>query len=159
MADTRDIDSRAKELHPATEEISAAIQSLQNKLNATGIGVEVWLDNPIIADEWDAILDRDDEPTGARERKITQLGYGRLGDGWCLQVRTATETEQYAGGSERNDSEYTDVSNPTPLLKASRAVRFEAVPALQDLLDALDARAKALIARAAQAKKIAESLK
>jgi len=160
MADLRDLDPLSKQLNNATEELNLALQTIENKLNALGIGLEVWVvDDLVEVTNWSDLLDENQEPTGSRWRYVTQLGYGRHGDGWALLTR---RVEQREGSDARGFSsvdEYDEHSSVKPLLRASRDHRSRAVDLVPELINQVEAAAKRMIARVAQAKKIADSLK
>jgi hypothetical protein len=100
------------------------VQTIQERINALGIGLEVWVDDdPLAESDWRDILDRNEEPTDSREYNADELGYGRLGDGWALLVRR----RRYIEGADRHNFLSTDahVDDPRtkPLLRASRELR------------------------------------
>jgi hypothetical protein len=160
MADLRDLSSLSKQLNEGTDQLNHSLQSIQDSLNEMGIGLEVWLlGDEIAAKHWAAERDDREDPTGRRGRQVTLLGYGRLGDGWALLVREGTEVEQkdQYGNWEYFDLE--DLSDPKPLLRASRGTRIAAVPFLQKLIDELEQEAQRAIDNIERARKLADSLK
>ena len=160
MGDLKDLEPTAKRLNAATDELNKALQTIQDKLNAMGVGVEAWIDEPLTATDWRDIFDRDDEPTGHREFDADELGYGRLGDGWALLVRTRRYVEGPDPGTGFLKTEaYEDSPGERkPLLRAARNLRVEAVALIPNLIDVLKAQADHALKRIEQAKKIAESL-
>src|SRR5262245_45719852 len=93
MSDLKDLEPLSKRLNAATNELNQTLQTIQERLNALGIGLEVWVSTHLAESDWRDILDRDTEPTGAREYVSQELGYGRLGDGWALVVRSRRHVE------------------------------------------------------------------
>src|SRR5688572_19821922 len=82
MSDLKDLEPLSKRLNAASNELTKALQTIQDHLNKLGIGLEVW--NGVLDEsEYRDILNDDDEPTGAREFFTSELGYGRLGEGWA----------------------------------------------------------------------------
>jgi len=160
MGDLQDLEPLAKRLNAATESLNTALQSIQDRLNALGIGVEVWLkDTPIEESDWREILDRDQEPTNGREFTAEELGYGRLGDGWALLVRTRRYVEGPGLNGILTTEAYDDGDEVKPLLRASRKARLAAVPLIPKLVDLVKTKAEAALKAVEAAQKIAESLK
>jgi hypothetical protein len=156
MSDLKDLEPLSKRLNAASDQLTHTLQTIQDRLNALGIGLEVWVDTPLDKSERRDVLDNDDEPTGAREYDTQDLGYGRCGDGWALIVRRRRHVQEQPGAAYERcvDSPY-----PHPLLKASRELRVAAVPLLPELIETIEREAKIVIERVEQAKKIAASLK
>lgn len=160
MADLSDLEPLAKRLNAASDELNQALQTIQDKLNALGVGVEVWLDKPINESAWREIRDRDGEPTHAREYDTAELGYGRLGEGWALLVRRRRFVEEPNQFGVLEQTPYDDGPGETkPLLRAARAVRIKAVSLIPDLIAMLQREAQEAIESVERAKRIAESLK
>jgi hypothetical protein len=158
MSDLKDLEPLSKRLNAASNELTRTIQVIQDRLNALGIGLEVWLDELSLSEsEFGGVDDEDGEPTGATEYSAEELGYGRLGDGWALLVRTRRFIGYLEHGQFRAQESY--VISSRPLLKASREVRVAAVDQIPGLIDKLQKEAESVIARVEEAKKIAESLK
>jgi len=44
MTDVRDLEPLSKRLNAATDELNAALESIQDKINDLALGVEIWLD-------------------------------------------------------------------------------------------------------------------
>lgn len=164
MSDLKDLDPLSKRLNAASNELNSSLQTIQDRLNALGIGLEVWLPQalaesearevpgPAVHDDADLFWDK--------VHDTQELGYGRLGDGWALLVRTRRHVERFrtAAGDSEEYNTYVDDS-PRPLLKAARDLRVAAVPLIPDLLTAIEQQAQTIIERVEQAKKIADSLK
>jgi hypothetical protein len=158
MSDLKDLEPLSKRLNAASDELHQALQTIQERLNALAIGLEVWVEDERLSEsDWSDILNDDDEPTGAREYTTEELGYGRFGDGWSLLVRDRRHVESRNEYGIMTITDYDD--GLTPLLRAPRAVRVAAVTVIPKLIEALEAEAKNVIERVQQAKKIADSLK
>jgi hypothetical protein len=159
MSDLKDLEPLAKRLNSSTDDLNKALQTIQDRLNALGIGVEVWVENhPLHESGYRAVLNERDEPTGEKEYDWDELGYGRHGDGWALLVRQrrfVVSRDEY--GREAHDA--FDESPDQPLLRASRRLRLAAVPRIPKLIDAIKAAAEDAVAAVETAKKIADSLK
>jgi hypothetical protein len=159
MTDLNDLAPLSKRLNAATDELNRTLESIQQKLNDLALGVEVFLDRK--GDELEAVvLDGNTDDDDVRVVRLHELGYGRLGDGWALLVRTA----DYQQRRDRDgDWDYTDNlgsgSDIKPLLRSARHIRVKAVDLLPKLVDRLRAEASNVIAAVEKAKKIAESLR
>ena len=44
MGDLKDLEPLAKRLNAASDELNQALQTIQDRLNAMGVGVEVWIE-------------------------------------------------------------------------------------------------------------------
>jgi hypothetical protein len=160
MADLQDLEPLAKRLNTATNDLNSSLQSIQDRLNALAIGVEVWLDASLHESPYRQLLDDRDEPTGEREFTADELGYGRLGNGWALLVRERRYVDAGPDGyGGRTLSEFDDGNPETPLLRASKKLRLAAVPLIPKLVDAIKTEAEKQLAAIEEAKKIADSLK
>ena len=153
MADMKDLEPLAKKLNAASDVLNAALQTIEWKLNAMGVGIEVFLESdPLKTSAYEQIGDGPD-----RQFWVDELGYGRYGDVWALLVRSSRCVE---GLSERGFPETTSYDvEEKPLLKAARALRVAAVPLLPSLIEAIESAAGEMLASVEQAKKIADSLK
>jgi hypothetical protein len=157
MSDLKDLEPLAQRLKAAQDDLNQALQTIQDRLNALGIGVEVWLEEELDSTDWRSVSNT------SREYTASQLGYGRVGDGWALLVRTRriVETLDPSGGGYEDaiTDTYDGNDSAKPLLRASRAVRANAVPLIPRLVEAIEREATKLIARVEEARKIADSLK
>jgi hypothetical protein len=160
MGDLKDLEPLAKRLNAATDSLNEILQTIQDRLNTLAIGVEVWLGKALEESDWRDIVDRDQEPIpGCREYTAEELGYGRIGDGWALLVRTRRYVQDPDDHSVAAREVFDDGYGEKPLLHASRKLRLAAVPLIPRLIDEIKAEAERSIAAVEQAKKIADSLK
>ena len=153
MADLDELAPLSKRLQAATTELNQALQTIQDRLNTMGIGVEVWVSEALRQSDWRE-TDR-----GRRVHISEELGYGRIGDGWALLVRTRTYVDVPDGHGDWDTEVYGDDSTEKPLLRAARELRIAAVPLIPKLVDALRDESSKIIAAVENAKKIAEGLK
>jgi hypothetical protein len=158
MSDLKDLDPLSKRLNAASDQLTHTLQTIQERLNALAIGLEVWVDDPLSKHHLREVLDANDEPTGRREYDTHDLGYGRLGDGWALIVRERRHVETPTGYNNDWDTESFQDYGVLPLLKASRELRVAAVPLLPQLIEAIERDASVVLERVEQAKRIADSL-
>jgi hypothetical protein len=90
---------------------------IQQKLNALSLGVEAWLEHPShwLGESWSNIwTELNGTPVASfpeeeaefvklrRSAAVQQLGYGRLGDGWALLVRTMSFAQVQSHGVRSN---------------------------------------------------------
>jgi hypothetical protein len=158
MTELDDLTPLSKRLNAATDELNKVLETIQTKLNALAIGVEVWLGSSPRHVLDSRIVDAKGNRRTIRE---AQLGYARQGEGWALVVRYASY--DMTREANREEWEYVD-GNPyaievKPLLRAAREHRVRAVDVLPYLIDALKAEAEKVIGSVEKAKKVAEALK
>lgn len=127
------IQKRAAALNEKTDAFNATIEHIEKGL--AGCGVEFWW----IADQNGCQLNIERSSDGQeKQRRFSVLGYTKVGGEWCLAVRPHFEVcheHDYSGDPIwRDDGE---PGEPTPLRRASRALRIEAAPQLEQFLDAL----------------------
>jgi Glycine cleavage T-protein C-terminal barrel domain len=147
MTDINDLEPLSKRLNTASNDLNVSLQIIQERLNALGIGLEVWLKQSSLSEtSWEDI------GTGKREYMAEELGYGRLDEGWGLLVRTNRYTEDTDGNTESYPSP------PKSLLRASRALRVASIPLIPALIDKIKIEAEHTIAIVEQAKTIAKSI-
>jgi hypothetical protein len=158
-SDLNDLEPISKRLNAASDELSKTLESIQQKLNAFSLGVEAWLSVPDFGPLHSEVVGIVDNIRTIRNQ---ELGYGRIGDGWGLIVRTSLYKQNF----DAKDSEWLlttyfpdDVVGQKPLLKASRDTRVRAVWAIPDLINLLHNTAGQVIDAVEEAKKIADSLK
>ena len=148
MSDLKDLSPLATRLKAATEELNQALSTIENRLNALGLGVEATLDSPLLElERW-----TDEEEDGRRAVNVVRLGYGRFNSAWALLAQTVKWYEHPEMTSESLES-------VAPLLRCSREWRSRAVVAIPDLIDAIKREAETLIDNVESAKRIADSLK
>src|SRR5690348_11647098 len=80
--DLRKLSARASALNAATDELNAALETIETQLNALNLGVETWLDQIPQTLAHTFVYD-DSDPATSRETHDTELGYCRLADGWA----------------------------------------------------------------------------
>ena len=175
MTDLKDLDPLARRLNVATDEFTRALETIQLKLNSLSLGVEVWLDeysehelggkSSNVWTELDGVpvssytADEEEHVVLHRSCEVQELGYGRLGDGWALLVRTMNYPQvKTADGWIGEAGEQVEIDRK-PLLRSSRQMRVKAVNLIPLLIDRLHDEAEGVINAVEKAKKIAESLK
>lgn len=164
MTEINDLTPLAARLNASTDELNEALDTIQSKLNALNLGVEVWLDEYEFQE-----LDRRILEIDSKYRKVSayQLGYGRIGTGWALLVRERTWSEVYEDDPDEegvrlwafDESEGSNESDRKALRSAPRALRVKAVGFIPALLTLVEEEAARVIDAVEQAKQIAKSLK
>ena len=74
----------AKRLSKASDDLNQALLTMQDKLNALGLGVEEWVPIPA-SRSWV----KEAEGVRNQEWQESQLGFSKVGDGWVLMMRLA----------------------------------------------------------------------
>lgn len=152
-----DLDPLASRLASASDELNAALETIQQKINAKHLGVEAFLDS-----SWDHVLRRtmtpDRENDDLRSAVYDELGYGKDDDGnWGLVVRHYEGTQQINQYEDWEDKAGAYLWTRS-LLRAPRDVRADAIEKIPLLIDAIHAAAQALVDKVEKAKQIAQSL-
>jgi hypothetical protein len=159
MTDIKDLAALARKLNANTDALNQSLEEIQNKLNALGLGIEVWLGQSLHQSDMDDVLDEREVPTGEREYYADELGYGRHGDKWALLVRNRRTV--IAPADDPRDPDVRTVFGPTdqqPLLNASRKLRIAAVDLIPALVEGLKAAAASALASIEKAKKLADTI-
>ena len=127
-----EIKRKATALNKTADKVSAEIESIDDKLNETGVGLEVWMNNPIHTEETIVYLDGGADSTEGEIR--TYLGYDKIGDTWGVAVRVATY--QIAPDEDSLDGRTEVLANEryTLLRNEDRATRIIAFPHVRGLL-------------------------
>jgi hypothetical protein len=175
MGDIKHLEPLSRRLNAATDEFNVALETIQNKINALALGVEAWLeDNGFdelgerVSDEWwelngrrvsSANVDDVDRVVSHRVVHVYELGYGRLGDGWGLLIRTQAypQVKEPDGWTMDHDTPVAEFERK-PLLRAARHVRVQAVDLIPRLIDKLKDESMRVIDAVEKAKKLADSL-
>ena len=167
--DTRQIDINLEELkglepvahrlNAATNKLDDALRTIQDRFNALGLGVEVWLPDPLDRSAWRDVVDpRTEESTGAREYDAWELGYARSGDAWALLVRTRRYLDLDPRDPNTAVEAFEDGCGFIPLVRAPRRLRLAAMNHIPKLIAAIRAEAESSIAAVEQVQKIADAL-
>ncbi len=133
----------ARQLEEKSSKVDSIIATVNRKLAALKLELEVWLDDdPADAGDYE-YYDEENEQS-PRSREATLLGWSEFDEGWQLAVKDATlRTKTNWCGNE-----YEEVVNPrrpSPLVKQPRWLRMEAVRLLPALLTALQKKGKSAI--------------
>jgi hypothetical protein len=175
MTDLNDLVPLAKRLNTATDELNQVLETIQERLNALALGVEAWLDDydhelqrqitSVYGELGGNVVTNWDEAVSEHVRQVRsvqgqQLGYGRLGEGWALLVRTVTYVERkdehrWYVRPDESDTE----QERKPLLRSARNIRVRAVSLIPHLVERLRKEATGVIDAVEKARQIADSLK
>jgi hypothetical protein len=175
MTDLNDLVPLAQRLNAATDDLNQILETIQEGLNALALGVEAWLDSDEhelgrqVTGAWGELggspVTSWPEDVGEHVRQVRsvqrqELGYGRLGDGWALLVRTANYIERkhddrwiVQPGEQGTEQER------KPLLRSARNIRVRAVDLIPDLIGKLRKEASGVIDAVEKARQIADSLR
>ncbi len=139
----------AKRLSTSSDDLNQALLTIQDKLNALGLGVEEWVPIPVTR-SWV----KEAEEIRDQEWRESQLGYSRVGDGWVLMTRSV----HFQGRDPEGKELVYTYSEARPLLRADRDSRLQAAKEVPSLVRVLKNRAGEVIEAVQEAQKIAESL-
>jgi len=153
MVDTmKELQRVASNLNNKSDSINSTIQKFQDYLETLNIGLEVWPDIVLKENPARVVESQDGESPLVLESMT--LGYCRLGDKWCFALRLETSIEDVDGYEDGN----VDIGQPTPLLKASRGIRIEALKKFPVLVEAIKKDAEAALEAIEEAEKTANSI-
>jgi hypothetical protein len=155
MQDTiNELSELSRKLNEKSDQLSTIITSINEKLGAMNLGVEVWLEHQAL--EMGATKHRPDEQDcDVMYQEGEVLGYCRIDGTWQLAVKTCW----YDFVEDDCDVEPTPVVNSEdPLLKASRSIRIKALELLPQLLDQIKTGAQKMLEGIESAEKAAEKL-
>jgi hypothetical protein len=145
----------SRKLNEKSDKLNEVIISINEKLEKLNIGVEVFLAEPIEAD--DPYFLADDEDGKFPRRDAVLLGYSRFDDDWQLAIKKATLVKDY----DNRGVEYErtlSVDRRVPLLNASRDIRANAMRLIPALLDLIKSEAEELLQSIEQAEAAAKKL-
>jgi hypothetical protein len=140
----------AEELNAASDAVTAALRSLEERLAKLKLGVEVLLEVPLdVPVEITSSGDADGETTNYFGNQYF-LGYGKIAGSWRLLVQRfncvwpGVENENYidAGGDFADERE---PEERKPLLDSSRDIRLAAAARLEFLLAEIEEAARGRI--------------
>jgi hypothetical protein len=143
----------AGKLNAESNDLNKTITSLNARFAEINVGVEVWL--PL--SQGGLRYNRRVSPPEKYEEN-TFLGYGKVGpdEKWQLAVREDTLT--YNWDNDEKEEYVVTESDCTPLLKASRDIRIQAMELVPELLEALKRAAQEKLRIIQGAKKLAAEL-
>jgi len=138
----------AKQLNSQTDSLNDAISALNRRLTAMNIGIECYLDRPLISSG----MSKDGD---TKYEEDTYLGYDKVGHEGAWELAIKEERIEYQW--DRDSGEEIPVTETwyTPLLRESRDVRLKAVEQFDELIGALTRQAKKKLAGIETAKKLA----
>jgi hypothetical protein len=134
-----ELDDLSRRLNDASDRINSTISVTNAKLNMLNLGLEVWLVNrPVFRSDCEEIW----------------LGYCEIEGEWQLAVRRRTCEH---GPLEDVDEEEIE-DDCRPLLRASRALRLDALPLIRELADEIKHRAEGLLQEITNAERLVKNL-
>lgn len=139
----------AGRLNQETDTLNWVIEAVENRLQSMNLGVTCW-------DE--ALLDAEDEPgesTLTRYMHGWVVGHTKIDDRWRLAVKQVrTEDGYFEGDLNCPYRNVYDISEPKPLIRASRLVRVQAVGRLGELVERLAEQVTRYVEEIGQAKSL-----
>src|ERR1017187_7227850 len=152
MVDISELAPIAKQLNEQTDQINKTISAINRKLAKLNLGIEIWLDEPLLSpDPWV------EDDNGVMCRDAFYLGYGRLGDTWELLAKEVTEEIKHDDEGREYIEEF-GRDRRASWLKGTRNARLAALEQLPELLDALKAEGERLLKLIRSEEKTAQSL-
>jgi hypothetical protein len=128
------LDVQAQRLKQASDVVNTLIAAVEKRLIDANIGLEFWASDAL--DCTDAVGDFG--PHDTRTVVAMYLGFAHVDNKWCLAVKAMREVRGFYEGEM--GCPYTEVyaaGDPTPLSRATRALRIEAVRRMPDFLQGL----------------------
>jgi hypothetical protein len=163
MTEVNDLKSVAEALNIESDALHETLDTINRKLNALNIGLEVWLND--YADVMAVDIDDcyHDEAAGVTYYVGWILGYCKFSDvGWSIAASQAHVRELEQGQEPddfHNDELVTRLARTERgLLNGPRSVRIEAVAKLPKLIAKLKAEAEKAVETLRKAKCLADSL-
>jgi hypothetical protein len=142
--------SLAAALNQETDSYTQSLAELEKKLNRLNLGIEAWVVLTEAAKSGNPSRDSYEE---------TILGYAKTEEGWGFAIKDKrVERGYYQGDPDCPwENEY-DEGPAKLLLKSSRELRIRAAGRIEELLEALTARANEVIPTLKKAKELAQSI-
>jgi hypothetical protein len=149
----------ARQLNEASDSINQTILAIEQKIIASNVGLACWLtDYPIVESTPNHWEDHDNISHKAWSEMI--LGFAKLdqNEGWRLAVfeRTTEVFDKQDADGEWAEETKIDDEDATPLYRASRELRIEALQKMPLMIKLLSEKAKASLQAIAKAKKLVE---
>jgi hypothetical protein len=153
-------------LNQKSDKLNSAISAVNAKLGKLKLGIEVWLESPLLEVGGHQDVTGFDGKHLGGYRPVKLLGYARVGRKWQLAVRQArmlTETGELVDELEYPDTSVQNVQEPypvppCPLLDASRQARSDAMALVPHLIALLKQCAESLLGAVEAAEKAAQQL-
>jgi hypothetical protein len=148
------LEKLSKKINEASDELTKALTSINEKLNSLNLGIEVFLDKYCLVTDYGDI-DYSKAEEGVRTDTYYYLGYGKSDDGkWGLMIKAEDWLVCMANDE---DNRFYDQSI-TPLLSYRRDLRIAAIDKMVPLIEALEKKSEAFTESVNAAKKLADEL-
>jgi hypothetical protein len=135
-----ELERSANELNEYADSINLSIKNTEERLAPMNIGVELFLEEPLLESDPEAsqAADENGDIYVITEAYQDLLGFGKAPeDGWCLLIkRVQVQDSHREGGNDEVSHSETPLKN-YPLLQASRELRILALGRIPELLKAL----------------------
>lgn len=137
------LETSAAHLQEAATELDRTLSSVQERLNALAVEIEVWMDfQPLFEHPWRDLLGEDGEPAGLLVQTDLELGYGMRCNEWKLLVRKRNWVTDDLSTLDYSQLESCICGPPFPLLDAPRTVKLAAARQLGPLLEKISKEVK-----------------
>ena len=135
----------AQALNAASDEINQIIASVEQQIVESNVGLECWqaLSESSPSEYWN-------EGRRIVQHTETQLGFAKLTEGWKLAIRDVVKETD----GDEDETVNVERRDPTPLFRASRELRIEALERMPALIAGLKSRADMAIQAIARARKL-----
>ena len=158
--DFSNLEKHSKIINEGSDEVTAVLIEIQEKLNSLNLGVEVWLNENAADDEdgWHPITETETEDGWT---ELHELGYGKGPDGqWGLLVKYSRYREIAGEPPNENelDLEIETTQGDDFLLKAARHLRIQALDLIPQLVKEIEKRAEVLVNTIKKAEGLATQL-
>jgi hypothetical protein len=142
------LEERAAQLNAASESVNAIIGVVEARLRNANVGLEVWLDRTLSADDVESA-------PGTQACVIQRLGYARLEGEWCLAVKPVRVENGFFEGDTSAPYHNEDwAGEAVRLSKTARSIRIAALAALPALLERIIDEAEACVGTIQEAKRL-----
>lgn len=144
------LSSLAAVLNQETDAYTKSLADLEKKLNRLNLGIEAW------------VVLTESSKSGTPNRDTTTrtiLGYAKTEEGWGFALQEIrVERGYYQNDADCPWENQYEEAPPKLLLKSSRELRMRAAHRIEELLQALIARANDVIPTLQKAKELCESV-
>lgn len=142
----------AERLNSATDQLNESIEAVEDALQRAGVGVEVWLYEPLLRRDWTA----NDAQDGYEGSGWWELGFAKTQERWRIAARRVELLRKTADGPQghctRQERDYA-------LLKAPRSVRVECAGYIESLVERLAGASACMLADVESARRQVEVLR
>lgn len=157
----KELKSISQALNDSSDSLTSTLTEINQKINNLNLGVEVWLDSPLVSGKRRAPSENYPTPfVHTVEEGALLLGYARTSGGWGLAVKEVDFQDGFfEGDSGCPFREVLEKTKPVLLTKATRTVRAAAMRLIPLLLERLKDEGKRLLNDVEVAKNLVKNIK